>query len=668
MRPALLHVRLAILAWMSLVCPTFALQIEGPLDNDAYLPLCAGAEQELARGDQAYALALRMAAQPELSQPAWIAMCEAWRTALQRGAAGESVSPRPELAPGDKSPWNASERANERFSEGLEEAVFWRLAQLPAAGRSAWNARFATLALDELARAGDSPGELERVERALPATAGAARAALLLAEIAYEAGDPHAARRWLERARRHASHEAPESAAILKGLERRSAALPRIAPPSSEAWRDATSLEFFARRELEATRNPGQRTRALGSGPQAGMAFLSGGQALLQTPSGLWGLDLTGGKISGPFENTSLLAGMGLAVEPCVAPGDGPGWRLDPAAEGSSAVFVAGRSLVGGAGFQSNVLACVDCAPFPAEPRLRWALPAHASLGGSGASDSTDDFEFQPGPLCFDGLVFVLRRRSGAASGEREIELVALDAAHGSLRWRTLLGKGGERTRDLGRFARRGVATLPAEPLLATAGGIFASAQLGFGALVDPLDGRLRYTLRNRRRPAEERGWTGWGSATADSGQVILWAPGDSDHLYWLASGGPGDPASPLLGVPEPIGEAEALVAGERGGALLLSRAGARRSLTSWTVANGERLDALRLGPEEVFAGRALASETRVFAASDRALYLFDRTKDLGLLATAGLGGSVSRGGNVWAQGQWVFVLSSRTIEIFRTR
>ncbi|MEO6709736.1 MAG: hypothetical protein ABIP42_09155, partial [Planctomycetota bacterium] len=81
-----------------------------------------------------------------------------------------------------------------------------------------------------------------------------------------------------------------------------------------------------------------------------------------------------------------------------------------------------------------------------------------------------------------------------------------------------------------------------------------------------------------------------------------------------------------------------------------------------------ERQDALRLGPEEVFSGRALASDQRVIAASDRALYLFDRSKDLALLAAPTLAGPIPRGGNLWAKGARVYVLSSRFVEVFSAR
>jgi len=658
------HARLLVGACLLHAGVARAAQVEGPLDNDAYLPVNAAAEAELARGDQALALARRSADDPQASAAAWTAACEAWRSALLRGRVGESVSPRPVSNPGEVSPWPEPERGVQRSTQGLEESVLWRLSQLPAAGRTAWKGRFEALAQEALASA-VLPESLLPIERGLPATTSAVRAALLLAEYAGERGESAAARRWLARGRRHLALLEPPDAALLAALERREQRFPREPEPAAEIWQRAEALEFVALRALEAPRGQTPRVRALGSGPQAGMQALDERRELLQTPGALWWLEAQTAQLRGPFENNSWLAAAGLQVDPAIAPGDGPGWRLDPAVQASSAVVVAGRSVGG----ESNVLACVDCPGEATAPRLRWALAADAaSLASGDGADEGEDFEFQPGPLWRDGLVIVLRSRSRAAVGEREIELLALEAQGGQLRWRAFLGKGGERTRDMGRFARRGTASLPAEPLLAAEGGIFASAQLGFGALVDPLDGRLRYSLRNRRRAEEERGWPGWGASPGDSGRLIAWAPADSDHLYLLDGAEAPQGPSPLLAEPQAIGEAEALVAADRGTALLLSRTGARRSLASWERTSGERQDALRLGPEEVFAGRAVASSARVLACSDRALYLFDRERELRLLAVASLQGGVPRGGNVWARGPWVFVLSNRTIEIFRAR
>lgn len=662
--------------WISALCLRFAVfalcagravaQIEGPLDNDSYLPIAATAEAELAHGDQAFAEALRISAAGDAHSisAAWTSCCEAWRNALLRSEVGDSAGPHPVAKPGDVSPWPASEGNLERYTEGIEESVFRRLTALPKAGQLVWNERFDALALEQLLRAGSAPSSVARVERNLPATPAASRAALLLAELAFESGDGELARRWLARARRHIALFGLAEVETSKGIELRERLLPPAPTPIKAAWERATQLEAVAGRALEDARGQPARTRAIGAGPQAGMAFLGGDRALLQTPSALWILSGATAELTGPFENNAWLSPAGFGVDATIAPGNGPGWRLDPAVQASSAVVVAGRSLAG----RANVLARIDIGAGGEEPTLRWAQAAGPKTPGTSRSENGDDFEFQPGPLWTEGLVIALVRRANSTSGEREMELRALDPNSGALRWSTYLGKGGERVRDMGRFARRGAPSQPAEPLLRTSTGIFASAQLGFGALIDPLDGRALFSVRNRRRPAEERGWTGWGACLCGDGSAIAWAPADSDRLYLLDVAGPGKRGTPLLATPAALGEAEALVQGDSRQALVLARSGARAALSRWDLNSGAREDALRLGPEEVFSGRALAGDQRVIAASDRALYLFDRSADLALLAAEPLNGPIPRGGNVWARDSRIFVLSNRYVEVFSAR
>ncbi len=642
-------------------------QVEGPLDNDSYLPVDSLAEAELARGDQAFLFASDFVSRDggEAARATlWVPVCEAWRNALVRSRNGASANPRPVVKPGEPSPWPLVEGTGDRFTEGVEEAVFRRLAALPQPGQLSWRERFDPLAVQALERAGASFEALARLERELPATVAAAKAALLLAEIAFERGELGASRRWLARARRHAAAFEPADAQVLGAITLREALAPKPEAPARARFESASSLEFVAGRELESVRGPAPKPRPLGAGPQAGLAFLGGDRVLLQTPSAVWLLCGADASLSGPFENEVWLRPAGFEVEPTLAPGNAPGWRLDPASNGASAVVVAGRSLEG----RSNVLACIDSVDPDNGPTLRWALAAAEATNAADASASGDEFEFQPGPLWTEGLVIVLVRRSSSSSREHELELRALAAESGALRWRAYLGKGGERVPDSGRFVRRGVAAMPAEPLLASSAGIFASAQLGFAALIDPLDGRARFAVRNRRHESKLRGWTGWGSSLSDSGDTIAWAPADAEHLYLLDVSGPGRRGTPLVAAPEALGDAEALISADGGQALVLSRNGARHALAQWDLRSGSRRNALQLGPEESFSGRALATPQRVFAASERALYMFDRGADLALLCALPLGGPLPRGGNVWAEGARVFVLSNRRVEVFAAR
>ncbi|MBK8180713.1 MAG: hypothetical protein IPK67_17830 [Planctomycetes bacterium] len=677
-----------------------ATQVEGPLNNDAYLPVDAAAESELSRGDQAFAAALSGKGLPgkgtENGDPAarWTTALEAWRNALVRSAPRSCVAPRPTTAPGEVSPWPTADGGPDRHTEGLELAVFRRLAALPPDGRAAWRARFSPLAQQALSRAGRSPEALARVERELCATEGAVQAALGLSELALEEGEIERARSWLGRARRHwellieedarasggesSTAEVSRKGALQAAIDRRLAALPPGREPAAQDFEGASTLTSLVLRELEPARGSSVRARALGSGPQAGLGFLENGAALLVTPGNLWVLGLGDGSLGGPFDHRAWLESAGFSAPTAVAPGNAPGWRMDPAMDGNSAIVVVGRSLAG----RPNLIARVKFDPRGnGAPELLWARRASpAQLDPGPAREipqavehpSGDEYEFGPGPLWLDQQVLVLVRRAGAASGERELELRAYDPETGALLWSHFLGKGGERVRDAGRFAARGAPSMPAEPLLLTQAGVLASGQLGFAALVDPLDGRPVFSVRNHRRDPSRAGWTGWGAAPAPQGVLAGWAPADADYLYLLrtaenaADGPPG--TGPLARTPAPIGEAEGLVDADASGALVIARSGARWVLSRLDFESGGRVDALRLGPEECFTGRALATPSRVFAASDRALYLFDRTRDLELLAAPALGGATPRGGNAYGRGNRIVVLSTRQVELFEAR
>ena len=70
----------------------------------------------------------------------------------------------------------------DRITDAIPEpAVLRRLHALPAEERTAWSARFETLSLASLDASGSDAAQLARIERDLPLTSGAARAALRLA-------------------------------------------------------------------------------------------------------------------------------------------------------------------------------------------------------------------------------------------------------------------------------------------------------------------------------------------------------------------------------------------------------------------------------------------------------------------------------------------------------
>jgi len=77
----------------------------------------------------------------------------------------------------------------------------------------------------------------------------------------------------------------------------------------------------------------------------------------------------------------------------------------------------------------------------------------------------------------------------------------------------------------------------------------------------------------------------------------------------------------------------------------------------------------LYLDEGERFAGRALTSESRMLVASDRAVYLLDRDRDLFLmdaLPLPDLGAGV--GGSVLAQGDRVYVVGRETLWVLEAR
>jgi hypothetical protein len=177
------------------------------------------------------------------------------------------------------------------------------------------------------------------------------------------------------------------------------------------------------------------------------------------------------------------------------------------------------------------------------------------------------------------------------------------------------------------------------------------------------------WSLLSRRREPRATGWTGWTPEVPETaGATLLWAPADSDRLYWLtARAGPASPGSPtspgspsrsaFLHPPRAIGEAVGLLGGDAEEALVLSRAGVRRTLCAWNATSGGRRDALYLAPDEAFAGRGAVAPERVVFASDRGVYLFDRTRELSLLDYEPLPGPATGGGDVHARGERVYVV-----------
>lgn len=676
---------------------------EGPLANDAWLPVSLAAEAQLAAGDQLYAeLRRKLAARTTpgaADSREWSAVFEAWRAALALGHTGEGVSPRPVDARGSSqaSPWPDPDGTAGRRIEGLEAAVARRFAELSPEERGLWTARFEPLAQERLDQARGDATQLARLDRELPWTRAASRAGLALADRQLEEGRPDLARAWLDRAQVHLAAAAIVDAAIQRALELRRAACDANAPsrePDASpraSWERANELKLLDTLPLlpGEARRPRRNNAARADpddqpyrGVQPGLAFLERNRAAIQLPDLLALVDLTAGTLVASQRTSDLLEPFGLAPPLVAADADKCAWPLTPVTDGRAVVMVEGRSR----GDRSNALVCLE----PGRPdetvpfRLRWCLTPERLVDRAGVSRpwpvgrGLAGGEFQPGPLLVGSLIVVQVRQATATSGaggredprnasgaEWQSWLVAVDLATGQPSWTVLFSKGTELTRDLGRFAPQSGSESAGQPLARVGLRVFAGTGLGTGALIDALDGRLVWALKNRRREAARRGWAGGTPPVFADPPGVLWAPTDGDFLYWLR-------AEPLTGgsrlfldAPHPIAEAEALLTGDAGQAVVLSRAGAVRSASTWDAAHGGRRDAFELAPLETFTGPGLASKERALFATDRGLYLSDRDRDGWLVDYEELPGSGPKGGTVFARGGRVAVLGHRTLWIF---
>jgi hypothetical protein len=673
---------------------------EGPLDNDCFLPTERTAEEHLARGDQIFAKLTgseNWAADPER---AWIEVFESWRAALVESVNGAAVAPRPVGGSADEiSPWPDTDGTAERRTEGVEWAVERRLAALAPEIRAKWTERFEPLALEALEAAGNAEPRLAEVERLHPATAAAALAALRLFDLSFEAARPAIGRSWLERCKRHLEQiGAAESGSWPARLAARELALedwpPYMQGPAraGEPWQSASDLRPLGSSAIAGGRRRGALTPpAPGVGVQPGLCFLEDGTAVIQAPERVVLLESQEGQRVGQFSPAALVEPAGWATDNHPPPAtDPPGWPLLPATDGRSIVLVQGHA----AGLQRNVLMCVDMEERPEPmsdssglrlPRLRWALMHNRRFDGTGtpviSGLGLESPEFQPGPVIVGSQVLVqVRERAEDASLDRMVRrlatateirswVVSLDLGTGRVRWKRFLAKGVPISRSMGRFGSvASPAVSSAQPLGAAGGWLFAGTHIGAGSLLDVADGRLAFTFKNRRRKEDERGWSGTRPVIDRTGEVLLFAPADGDHAYWLRTGkGPGA-RGPLAFPPRAKGEAVALIGGGAEHALVLSRAGRERTLSDWNARTGGRIDAPYLGPRERFTGHGLASPERVLFATERGLYLLDRQLELFLLDHAPLqiqGDPGPAGGSVFARGDRVYVLGSRTVWIF---
>lgn len=586
-------------------------QGEGALGNDVFLPISERAAAELDPAGPAF---------------------DAWRSALAESEASDSV-PAP------------------RGTESVDRAVYRRIQAGGEKLIAQWRERFEPLAETARKAALSSPPLLARVARDWPLTRAAARAALGLADRALEEGDEGTAAIWLERA---AAHADPGDRDLAAALERRRSMLGATRPAEPTAW---TQLELEANVDLVSPDEPRE-------GIRPGLVFLEDGRTCVQ---GLDTLHLIAEDAqSRSFPLRAFVRQFGWSwIEPFVE--ERGTWILQPATDGRRVVLVAGRA----ARTRGNALLMLDVSAERGEPRLSWSYSDGGFRGEMAGARTLAEtlgpgvWEFEPGPL-FMGNTVVAQLRQWTSEDDEPASVdesalkawcFAFEADTGLPKWKTLLAIGPSAKVEL--WGSRGFAR-PADALMELPGKVFASTGIGAGVFLDPLVGSPIRSLRNRRAPDGAPRWRSGAAIAVDSS--MIWAPSDSDRLYSLQ--GVGDSLRPPAGIEAHF---EAIGAhGER--VLLLSAAGDRGVLSSLDLDSGARGTSVEL-PRGERLGRGLVLGSRAIVASDRAVRLFDLSRDLYLLDSVSLEGADSGlAVGIAARADHVYVASERRLWILRAR
>lgn len=657
---------------------------EGPLDNDVFVPIAEEAARDLSSGDRVLERARATRASGPAAEAARLldSAFEHWREALASGGTGASS-------------WLESAAHDERrLAEGLRAGLVRRLAALSPEERARWKERLAPGAdlalrsLPALVPLEERAARLREVVRLFPLTPAASKATVELVDLALEAGLRARARGWVARGLEEA-RLADESAA-LAALGRRRAALAPENTEEPEGWATAVGCDFVDSSSWnEATRRASEEAIPLERRPRPGGAFLAGGRFAVQTTSALHLFSLSGaGELeAGPRLRPADYLG-GYAPDTVVeAPSEPPGWPFLPLVDGDRLVLVVGRTRPA----EPNALLALELPeahPLEglglelgrAEPgaRLAWAIVGAERLEEQQVEpvpglEELGDYEFQPGPVASGDLIVVQARRF---DGQVLAWLLAFDRRDGTLVWARALASGADRIARQ-RFAET-TKRVAGQALLALedehGARVFAGTHLGLGVLFDPLLGEPLWSLKNRRRPANEPGWDGSRPAPgtdASGARVVLWAPMDSDRVYTLrpfpldASAA----SSVLVRPPAPLFHAQALLGGDAEEHLVLDGGGAVRNLSARRPGS-DRVDSLDLGQDERFRGQGLLSPQRAWVCTNRGLYLFDRTRELYLLDHAPLpsAGGGALGGDVLARGRNVLVVGTSALWSFLAR
>jgi hypothetical protein len=292
--------------------------------------------------------------------------------------------------------------------------------------------------------------------------------------------------------------------------------------------------------------------------------------------------------------------------------------------------------------------------------------------------------------VCTGGRVLVHARVFGAepaagAGPEREdrpaelspgaIEswLVALDARNGAVAWQRRLARGasGVAARERPAIGLRVLAP-PAAPLGRDRGTVAVSTGLGTLSALAAVDGRLAWSLRATRGPAEARGHVAApppSTATLGGSGPGWWLPEDGLALHRLAP----NPLGPVAGEPgagaglggllsATLPAVDRTLLDARGPGLLVRLRAGPAALSedggaTWSVAfdpgPGERL---------LCTGRLLGR--RALVVGEHALHLLDRTRSLAVLDRVALG--PGEAGRLFLDGDRIWVLGPRRVRGFR--
>jgi len=662
---------------------------EGPLGNDTFVPVDLTADELLRTG-------LAELAAVGSGSPG--TALETLRAALAASRTGAGLS---------------SEAS--RLVLGAEGAVQRALLAAEPEVLAAWLARFEELA--EETRRSDPAG----AERRFPATRAAVRAALAGADRELADGRPDAAQVWLERAAQHLAlrNAAGETGAfdadattatstrlaaldglptsirptITQNLTGPLDALEVLPVPRTLAFEFQRQSEDPYLADLLGRQDRGGIERGPGLSIRPGIAALGPDRVLVQTGLGLHLLDLALGARVAVIEPRRLADQAFGRIGPPTAARDGgaPGWSHHPLVTDDLVVLVTGRTSSGGTPNALVALERESLAPRsdpslspagllePLPSRARWMISSDGLVTDGEFTTPAliadlEGAELQPGPVRIDDRLLVQAR---VLDGEVKAYLVCLDLATGEPLWTRLVAKGGAIDDGL-RFGQARLPLGSAAPLVAAGGRVLVSTNLGVDALYDGVDGRLIWAFKTRRVQADDARFSGIRPLVLNPNSglgtyavpTFVTAPADSDHAYAYRAT-PLVFDTPLIAPPLPIHSATDLVALAKRTLFLFAQSGGEHQLVGRSLDTGAVLDqSILLRRDERFVARPAVGEQRLVIASNRGVFLFDRTRSLYLAdqrALPGGAGPRQAGGEVFALGARLLVLGPGTLWVFES-